>query len=85
MRKWCSTSGFSRTFSVVFTIELTAKTMRTSFPLVYDGEHTTNTVGMVSQDVAPLGTNTTTAQEPRVFEGILTLINRVGTNLEQVQ
>jgi hypothetical protein len=37
----------------VFTIKLSAKTPRALFPLVYGGGHTTNVVGVVSQDYKP--------------------------------
>jgi hypothetical protein len=38
----------------VFSIELLAKTLQASFPPVHGGGHTTNAVGVVSQDYKPL-------------------------------
>ena len=39
---------------VVFTIKLPAKLLRALFPSVHGGGHTTNTVGVVSQNYKPL-------------------------------
>ena len=38
----------------VFTIKLLAKPLRALFPLVHSGGHTTNAVGLISQDYKPL-------------------------------
>ena len=46
----------------IFTIKLPAETSQALFPLVHGGGHTTNAVGVVSQDYkAPLSTNTVRA------------------------
>ena len=38
----------------VFTIKLLAETLRAVFPSVHGGGHTTNVVGVISQDYKPL-------------------------------
>ena len=38
----------------VFTIKLSVETPRALFPPVHDGGHTTNSVGVISQDYKPL-------------------------------
>jgi hypothetical protein len=53
MRKWCYASGSSWMLPVVFTIELPAKTLRASFPLVHGGGCDTNLAVTVSQDSRP--------------------------------
>jgi hypothetical protein len=45
----------------IFTIELSAETPRASFPLVHDDRHTTNAVGLLSQDSRPAPYNITMA------------------------
>jgi hypothetical protein len=44
--------------SVVFTIELPAKMLWAPFPFVHGGGHTTNMVGVVSEDYFSLDTIT---------------------------
>jgi dUTPase len=39
---------------VIFTTELSAKSLRTSFLAIHGGGYTTNTVGVISQDYKPL-------------------------------
>ena len=47
---WCASPG---PLPTVFTIKLPAKTPRALFPSVHGGGHTTNMVGVVSQDYKP--------------------------------
>jgi hypothetical protein len=60
--------------------------MLRAFPPVHGGGHTTNVVGVVSQDVAPpLYTITTTRARVEGFGGVYSSLNQLGTNLEQEQ
>ena len=43
-----------RTLPTIFSIKLTAKPLRVLFPSVHGGGHTTNAVGVISQDYKPL-------------------------------
>ena len=58
---WQASPGLLPT---VFTIKLTAKTPRALFPLVHGGGHTTNVVGVVSQDYKPRRVQAWCAQAP---------------------
>jgi hypothetical protein len=70
----------------VSTIELLAKMSWASFPLVHGGGRDTNSVVMVSQDVAPLGTILQRlAEEPRVMVGFSYLTQLTSITLEQAQ
>ena len=52
---WCAFRQASPgPLSVVFTIKLSAETSRALFPPVHSGGHTTNVVGVNSQDYKPL-------------------------------
>ena len=52
---WCAFRQASpRTLPAVFTIKLLAKPSRALFPSVHGGSHTTNAVGMISQDYKTL-------------------------------
>jgi hypothetical protein len=74
----------SRTLPVVFTIELQTETLWTSFPPVHGGDHTTNSIGVVSQDSRLTRYNITTARaRAEGFVGFLKSLNNLGTNLEQ--
>jgi hypothetical protein len=56
------------------------------FPLVHGGGHTTNLVGVVSQDSRLIRYNIIMApQDSRGFVGCLTSLTQIGTNLEQAQ
>ena len=50
----CLPVSLSRMLPTVFTIKLPVKTPRTLFPPVHGGGHTTNAVGVISQDFKPL-------------------------------
>ena len=50
----CLSASLSRTLPAVFTIKLPAETPHALFPPVYGGGHTTNVVGVISQDYKPL-------------------------------
>ena len=50
----CLPTSLNRMLPAVFTIKLPAETPRALFPLVHNGGHTTNTVGVISQDYKPL-------------------------------
>jgi hypothetical protein len=50
----CLPASLSRTAPAVFTIKLPAETPRALFPPVHGGGHTTNAVGVISQDYKPL-------------------------------
>ena len=50
----CLSASLSRMLPAVFTIKLPAETPRVLFPPVHGGSHTTNAVGMISQDYKPL-------------------------------
>ena len=57
MRKWvsaCLLTSLSQMLPAVFTIKLSIETPRALFPPVHGGGHTTNTVGVVSQNYKPL-------------------------------
>ena len=47
-------ASLSRMLPAVFTIKLPAETPRALFPPVHGGGHTTNAVGVISQDYKPL-------------------------------
>jgi hypothetical protein len=47
-RKWVSKMASPRPLPAIFTIELLAKPLQASFPLIHGGGHTTNVVGVVS-------------------------------------
>ena len=52
---WCAFQQASLgPLPAVFTIKLSAETPRALFPLVHDGGHTTNAIGVISQDYKPL-------------------------------
>jgi hypothetical protein len=53
-----------RPLPAVFTIKLLAETPRALFPSVHDGGHTTNVVGLVSQDYKPRRVQAQCAQAP---------------------
>jgi hypothetical protein len=75
-----SLSVSSWKLSVVFTIELPTKTPRASFPPIHGDSHTTNLVGVVSQDSRPHSIQLQRLmQEPRDFYGFfLTSLNILG-------
>ena len=50
--------AFPRLLPAVFTIKLLAETPRALFPSIHGGSHTTNVVGVISQDYKPLGCTT---------------------------
>ena len=50
----CLPASLSRMLPAVFTIKLPAETLRALFPPVHGGNHTTNAVGVISQDYKPL-------------------------------
>ena len=50
----CLSASLSRMLPVVFTIKLPAKMLWALFPLVHGDGHTTNAVGVISQDYKPL-------------------------------
>jgi hypothetical protein len=50
----CLSASLSRMLPAVFTIKLLAETPRALFPPVHGGGHTTNVVGVISQDFKPL-------------------------------
>jgi hypothetical protein len=50
----CLLASLSRMLFAVFTIKLSTEMPRALFPLVHDGGHTTNAVGVISQDYKPL-------------------------------
>ena len=50
----CLLASLSWMLHAVFTIKLSAVTPRALFPPVHDGGHTTNSVGVISQDYKPL-------------------------------
>ena len=50
----CLSTSLSRMLPAVFTIKLPAETPRALFPPVHGGGHTTNAVGVISQDFKPL-------------------------------
>ena len=50
----CLPASLSRMLPAVFTIKLPAETPRALFPPVHGGGHTTNAVGVISQDFKPL-------------------------------
>ena len=52
--KWIFTMASPRPLLAVFTIELSTKLPRASFPPIHGSDHTTNMVGVVSQDYKPL-------------------------------
>jgi hypothetical protein len=58
---------------VVFTIKLLAKLLLASFPLVHGDGHTTNTVGVVSQDYKPLWYTTMVHTSTELLEVCRTL------------
>ena len=60
----CLPTSLSRMLPTVFTIKLPAETPRALFPPVHGGGHTTNAVGMISQDY-----------KPRVVRGMQTSLN----------
>jgi hypothetical protein len=60
MHKWCYSSGSSWMLPVVFTIELPAKMLRASFPLVHGGGVTQTWLSRSHKTLAPLNTITTT-------------------------
>jgi hypothetical protein len=53
MCKWCSASDLSQMLPTPFTIELLDETVWVSFLPVYGGSHTTNVIGVISQDSCP--------------------------------
>ena len=59
----------------VFTIKLPAEPPRALFPSLHGGGHTTNAVGVVSQDYEPLRCTTIGARKHREIRGILTSLN----------
>ena len=56
----------------VFTIKLPAKPPRALFPSVHGGGHTTNAVGLISQDYKPLRCTTMVLAKHRVVRGMQT-------------
>jgi hypothetical protein len=73
-----------QTLLVVFAIELLVETLWVSFPSVHGSGSTTIVVGVVSQDIAPLGTILLRlAQERGVCGFFLISLNNLGTSLEQ--
>ena len=50
----CLSASLSQMLPAVFTIKLPAETPRDLFPPVHGGGHTTNAVGVISQDFKPL-------------------------------
>ena len=50
----CLPASLSRMLPAIFTIKLLAKTPWALFPPVHGGGHTTNVVGVISQDYKPL-------------------------------
>jgi hypothetical protein len=52
----------------IFAIELLAEMSRASSPLAHDGGHTTNIVGVISQDSSPLSTITMVSKSVDVIE-----------------
>ena len=58
---WCASPG---PLPAVFTIKLSAEPPRALFPLLHGGGHTTNTVGVVSQDYKPHRVQQWCAQAP---------------------
>lgn len=68
--------------NVVFSIELPAKLLHALFPLVYVGSHTTNTVGVISQDYKPLQRLTIVLSSTMWYK-VCKLHQIVALNLEQ--
>ena len=66
----------------VFTIKLPTETPRALFPLVHGGGHTTNTVGVISQDYKPLRC-TTTVHASTEWQEVCKPHKTQGLNLEQ--
>ena len=52
--RWAFRQASPGPLPTIFTVKLPAKKLRTLFPLVHGGGHTTNTVGVISQDYKPL-------------------------------
>jgi hypothetical protein len=50
----CLLASLSRIVATVFIVKLLAETPQALFPPVHGGGHTTNAVGVVSQDYKPL-------------------------------
>jgi hypothetical protein len=63
-------SASSRMLPVVFTIELSVKTLRASFHPVHDGGRTINVVGVVSKTFSSLGINITARARAEGHGGI---------------
>jgi hypothetical protein len=63
-------SASSRMLPVVFTIELSVKTSRVSFPPAHDGGRTINVVGVVSKTFSSLGINITARTRAEGHGGI---------------
>ena len=59
----------------VFTIKLLAETSHALLLSVHGGGHTTNAVGVVSQDYKPLRCTTNDARKHQEIRGILTSLN----------
>jgi hypothetical protein len=55
---------------VVFTIELPAEMSWATFPLLHGGGRTTNSIDVVSQDDAPLGTITMARARAKDYCGV---------------
>lgn len=53
MYKCLSEMDTQKSLSIVFAIEIVPKLMRAMFPLVYDGDHTTNVVGASHKATSP--------------------------------
>ena len=59
----------------VFTIKLPAESLRALFPSVHGGGHTTNVVGVISEDYKPPSMYNNGARKHRVIRGMQTSLN----------
>ena len=71
----CLPASLSRMLPTVFTIKLSAETSRALFPPVHGGGHTTNSVGVISQDLKPPPMYNNGARKHRVVRGMQTSLN----------
>ena len=60
----CLPASLSRMLPAIFTIKLPDETLWALFPLVHGGGHTTNAVGVISQDYKPPDVQQWCAQAP---------------------
>jgi hypothetical protein len=68
-RKWCFAFSSSRMIHVVFTIELPAKTLWASFPMVHGSYRTRFVVDVISQNDALINTITMARARAKGFCG----------------